>query len=56
MQLGVAVPAPDELVLINEAHEIHQAQWAQAAAPVTRWRSRQCCEAALTRGAGHQPC
>lgn len=35
VQLEVTVPVPDELVLINEAREIHQAQWAQAVAPVT---------------------
>lgn len=34
VQLEVTVPAPDELVLINEAHEIHQAQWAQAVTPI----------------------
>lgn len=28
MQLEATVPAPDKLVLINEAHEIHQAKWA----------------------------
>lgn len=35
MQLEVTVQVPDELVLISEAQEIHQAKWAQAVAPVT---------------------
>lgn len=35
VQLEATVPAPDKLVLISESHEIHQAKWARAVAPVT---------------------